>query len=403
MKRRQFLSRSLIAGSLVSPTMSMAQAPSASDSTSPGTAWGAPLVAGPDPGNLAILQAVLGPASGFVEISVNDGEWRKVLPEHRGLVAFESHVLKFLLPPLPAGAKLRYKVTVYAVTYQNAYKIQCGPPVVSAEYVVSCLDPAKKATQFVVWNDTHENAKTLGALHEKTTTLRPDFLLWNGDQTNDVYAAEKMAKQYTCPEGLPIATHYPLAYLRGNHDVRGPAARLVEMFTHSPGQDFTYAFRSGPVACLAMDTGEDKPDSHPVFQSMVNFDAMRARQTKWLASVIEEPWFRSAPYKLLFCHIPLWWTKDEPDRAYYNCHKPCRDAWQDLLLKAGVQLVVSGHTHETAHLPVIPGRPIAQLVGGGPQPERATLTQFVADEKQLTITMSTLDDKVVHRLTINPA
>lgn len=403
MKRRNFLTRSLLAGGLSSQSFSLAATATNGESLSRGVAHGEPLIAGPDPANLAILQALLSPASGHAEISVNDGEWQKILPEHKGMVAFETHVLKFLLPPLPAGAKLRYKVTVFAVAYQSAYKIQRGPLVTSGEYVVSCLDPAKKTTQFVMWNDTHENAKTLAALHEKTRNIKPDFLLWNGDQTNDVYAAEKMANQYICPDGLPIAATYPLAYLRGNHDVRGPAARLVEKFTHSPGNDFTHAFRSGPVACLTMDTGEDKPDSHPVFQGMVHFEAMRARQTKWLASVIEEPLFRSAPYKLLFCHIPLWWTQDDPNREYYNCHKPCRDAWLDLLLKAGVQLVVSGHIHQTAHLPVTPERPIAQLVGGGPQPERATLTHFVADEKNLTITMSTLDDKVVHRLTIDPA
>ena len=402
MKRRNFLTRTVLAGSLASHPLSLRASASDSTSISQGTAFHEPLIAGPDPGNLAILQAVLCPASGYVEISVNEGEWQKVLPEHRGMIAYETHVLKFLLPPIPAGAQLRYRVTVFSVKYQNAYKIQCGPLVTSKEYLVQCLDPSKKTTQFVVWNDTHENAKTLEALNEKTKKIEPDFLLWNGDQTNDVYAVEKMANQYICPAGLSIANSYPLAYLRGNHDVRGPAARLVEKFTHSPGNDFTHAFRSGPVACLTMDTGEDKPYSHLAFQGMVNFDAMRARQTKWLASIIEEPWFRSSPYKLLFCHIPLWWTQDDPNREYYACHKPCRDAWQEILLKAGVQLVVSGHTHQSAHLPVTLQRPIAQLVGGGPQPEQATLTHFVANEKNLTITMSTLDDKVVHSLTIDP-
>lgn len=403
MKRRNFLTGTLLAGGLAHPSLSNAIPAAPSDRFTGAVAQGEPLLAGPDPTNLAILQALIIPASGYSEISVNDGEWQKVMPEHQGMVAYETHTLKFFLRQIPSGAKLRYRVTVFSVTYQSAYKIQRGPLVTSQEYVVNCLDPSKKTTQFIMWNDTHENAKTLEALQEKTRKIKPDFLLWNGDQTNDVYAAEKMANQYICPAGLPIATTYPLAYLRGNHDVRGPAARLVEKFTHSPGADFTHAFRSGPVACLTMDTGEDKPDHHPVFQGMVNFDAMRARQTKWLASVVEEPWFRSAPFKLLFCHIPLWWTQDDPNREYYNCHKPCRDAWQDILKKAGIQLVVSGHTHQPAHLPVTPERPIAQLVGGGPQLERATITHFVANEKNLTITMSTMDDKVVHRFTVNPA
>ena len=383
--------------------MSLSATASPDQTSLAAVALGEPIIVGPDSDHLAILQALSGPATGYVEISVNKSEWQKVLPEKQGMVAFETHVLKFLLPRVPAGAELRYRVTVCSVQYQNAYKIQRGNPASSAEYSIQCLDPAKKTTQFVVWNDTHENAKTIAALHAKTTALKPDFLLWNGDQTNDVYAKEKMANQYVSPAGFGIASHYPLAYLRGNHDVRGPAARHVEEFTHCPGHDFTHAFRSGPVACLTMDTGEDKPDSHPVFQGMVHFDAMRERQTRWLAKITEEPWFRSAPYKLLFCHIPLWWTEDDPSREYYNCHKPCRDAWQELLLKARVQMVISGHTHEPAHLPVTPKRPIAQLVGGGPQPERATLIHATADEKRLLITMSRLDGTVAHQVSINPA
>jgi predicted phosphodiesterase len=401
MKRRQFLSRSLIAGSLAATEFHQ-NVHAADAAVPPSLTVGEPLVAGPDSGNLAILQALSGPASGYIEISINRGEWQKVLPEKQGMVAFESHVLKFRLPPLPAGAELRYKVTVYSVQYASAYKIQRGPHATSVEYLIRCLDPTRKTTQFVVWNDTHENAKTIDALHQKTSALKPDFLLWNGDQTNDVYAVEKMANQYVCPAGLGIAAHYPLAYLRGNHDVRGPAARYVEDFTHCPGDDFSHAFRSGPVACLTMDTGEDKPDSHPVFQGMVHFDAMRARQTQWLAKVMEEPWFRSAPYKLLFCHIPLWWTVDDPNREYYNCHKPCRMAWQDLLRKGGIQMILSGHTHEPAYLPVTDQRPIAQMVGGGPQLERATIMHAVADERHLRITMSRLDGAVLHDVTIHP-
>lgn len=402
MKRRQFLCGSLIASGIASTAQSQAVPPAALHSSSP-PLHGEPIVAGPDSGNLAILQALSNPATGYAEISVNQGDWQKILPEKHGMVSYEPHVLKFLLPPLPAGAELRYRVTACSILYRNAYNIQRGPDVRSAEYLIRCLDPGHKSTRFVVWNDTHENAKTIEALHEKTIALKPDFLLWNGDQTNDVYALEKMANQYVSPAGCGIASRYPLAYLRGNHDVRGPAARHVEEFTHCPGVDFTHAFRSGPVACLTMDTGEDKPDSHPVFQGMVHFDAMRARQTRWLEKIIEEPWFRSAPYKLLFCHIPLWWTADDPNRSYYNCHKPCRDAWQALLLRGGVQMVISGHTHEPAHLPVSEERPIAQLVGGGPQPERATLMHAVADETSLRITMSRLDGVVLHDLTIKPA
>src|SRR6185503_9374510 len=124
---------------------------------------------------------------------------------------------------------------------------------------------AADTTHFAVWNDTHENSETLQSLHRLTAALRPDFLLWNGDQSNDVHFERDMARQFLMPEGLRIAESRPLAYVRGNHDVRGPAAQSLADFTGTPDDRFYYGFRSGPLAALVMDTGEDKPDDSPYF------------------------------------------------------------------------------------------------------------------------------------------
>jgi acid phosphatase type 7 len=399
MKRRNFLATTFAASSL-----SLNAAEKSSEAPVPvGVMRGKPLISGPNSCCLAIIQAVNGPATGYAEISINEGAWQKIQQERNGLLTYETHVLKFLLPPIPAGAILRYRVKVSPVDFSQSYSIKCGVEQASEIYSIKTLDPSAHETRFCVWNDTHENLSTIQALHDLTTKCSPDFLLWNGDQTNNVLDIEKMAEQYICPGALPIASGYPLAYLRGNHDVRGREARLVEKFTHSPGADFTYGFRSGPVACLCMDTGEDKPDDHPLFAGLAGFDLMRKRQTIWLEKIIQEPWFQSAPYKILFCHIPLWWTDEVTNFGYYWFHKPCREAWLPLLVKAGIQLVVSGHTHAPAHLPVTDQRPIPQLIGGGPKPEIATLTEFVATKENLTITMKKLNGNMIHSLVIKPA
>jgi 3',5'-cyclic AMP phosphodiesterase CpdA len=167
-----------------------------------------------------------------------------------------------------------------------------------------------ESTRFVVWNDTHENATTLQALHEKTAALKPDFLLWNGDQSNDIHHEAKMAAQFLSPNGLAIANRWPLAYVRGNHDVRGPAARHLPQFTGTPGDRYYYAFRSGPLAALVMDTGEDKEDDSPWLGGITAFAAMRKEQAAWLEKAIRQPWFRGAPFRVLFCHIPLWFIRE---------------------------------------------------------------------------------------------
>lgn len=402
-ERRRFLRQSLSAASAVSATASFtANAVVATaqqvDAAAPPLLRGAPVLSGPAAESLTILQAVGRPATGFVEIQEANGAWRRVDDESAGLLPYVSHVLKFRLPPLRPGASVRYRVTVTAIDFKNAYKIERGETVRSDEYEFRTLDPTADETRFVVWNDTHENLETIRKLHVRTAELQPDFLLWNGDQTNDVYDETKMVGQYLAPGELAISACWPLAYARGNHDVRGPAARHLHRYTGTPGDRFYYAFRSGPLAALVMDTGEDKPDDHPVFAGLASFDALRRRQTEWLAETIRQPWFRSAPHRVLFCHIPLWWKDEQTDHGYWWFSRVSRDAWLPLLREAGVKLVVSGHTHEEAWLPADGGRPIAQLIGGGPQPTRATIIQGHATRDQLTLEVAMLDGRIVRRL-----
>ena len=70
------------------------------------------------------------------------------------------------------------------------------------------------------------------------------------------------------------------------------------------------------------------------------------------------------------------------------------------LATAGVKLVVSGHTHDHPWMPAKEGQPIAQIIGGGPQPRYATFTQITATREVLTLKMSKLDGTVVADVTM---
>ena len=280
-------------------------------------------------------------------------------------------------------------------------ELKFGEPQVSAEYSFRTLDAAADTTTIAVWNDTHENSETLKALHDLTAALKPDVLLWNGDQSNDVHFEKDMAGQFLTPAGLSIAERWPLAYVRGNHDVRGPAARSLVGFTGTPDDRFYYGFRSGPLAALVMDTGEDKPDDSSVFGGMVAFQKMQERQAEWLDAIVKEAWFREAPHKVMFCHIPLWFTRDIfPTHQRWECHGFCRELWAPKLAEAGVKLVISGHTHDHRWMPAKEGQPIAQLIGGGPQPRSATFIQLTATRETLTAKMSQFDGSVVADVTM---
>lgn len=403
MLRRDFLSTTVAAGLGVVATANAqglsATKESKADSSKP-LFVGYPVVSGPAPESLSILQAINGPASGYLELAIGSGDFQRIDAEAIGLLPYEKEVLKFTLPPLPPNQEIRYRIVARKIEFTNAYKISQGEVETTEVKTFRTLNPAAESTRFIVWNDTHENQETIKILQGLTQEFRPDFMQWNGDQTNDIYDPEKMKAQYLAPSGLEISAQWPLAYARGNHDVRGPAARLLPKFTGTPDNRFYYAFRSGPVAALVMDTGEDKPDDREVFAGLAGFELMRARQREWLSKIIEEPWFKSAPYRILFCHIPLWWIDDGKKRDFWMFSEVSRDAWLPLLEKAGVQIVISGHTHNASWMPKSAQQPIGQLIGGGPRKEIATIIEGVADQKTLTLTCKSLDGKVLHEIKI---
>lgn len=399
MQRRNFLTASLIAGS--TPLFTASRLSAQDEAATPNkNELLPPTIFGPAAEEITILQAVGSASSGFLEFGETKELGERVDGAIAGLIPYDKHSLKFKLPALKPGQLYHYRITVRPINFRNAYDIKAGEPLIGPIHSFRTPDPSAQESRFVVWNDTHENLNTIRALIGKTKELSPDFLVWNGDQTNDIYDPAKMANQYLCPGGMAIAADVPLAYSRGNHDVRGPAARELPRFTGTPGDRYYYAFRSGPLAALVMDTGEDKEDDHPVFGGLAAFARMRAEQTRWLEDLIEQPWFKEAPHKVLFCHIPLWWQGERANGRFGAVAGACREEWLPSLQKAGVKLVISGHTHRNALLPAGPDRPITQLVGGGPQPERATYISGHVTREKLEIRMLNLAGETLHEVSL---
>lgn len=359
-----------------------------------------PMVAGPSGDAITILQPIERTATGYLEYAIEGGDWQRVDALQAGMKRLAEHVLKFRLPPLPPGKTIRYRTTATTIGWVKVRQfyhgeVKSGQPQTSEERSFRTLDPHADSTTFAVWNDTHENDETLARLRSLTETTKPDFLLWNGDQSNDCHFENAMAEQFICPTGAAIADRWPLAYVRGNHECRGPAAWSLAEFTGSPDDLFYYGFRSGPLAALVMDTGEDKADNSPYYGGTAAYTQMQATQSEWLQSAVQEEWFRTAPHKVLFCHIPLWFDHPRIPNNPFNGHEVCRNFWTKTLVDAGVKLVVSGHTHDYLWMPATESQPIAQLVGGAPNPKYATHITGKATKDELTIQMSNLDGKVL--------
>jgi hypothetical protein len=346
-----------------------------------------------------VVWAVSRLAKGRIEWKGEDGSTGAATADAFGMVPQGDEILRVRLDGLKAGGNYQLRAITESAEVKESHESEWKK--------FRTLAPQAQATEFVVWNDTHQNAETLTKLH--AASPGGDFMIWNGDTCNDWHQEDWLVPTLLHPAGQDVSDGRPLLLVWGNHDVRGKwAYKLPEMVATPDGRPF-YAFRSGPVAVICLHTGEDKPDDHPSFGGRVAFGPLREEQGDWLKKIITQPEFRDAPYRVVFCHIPLRWRteriikhEDYGNGNYDSFSRSSREVWHDALVAWKTQVIVSGHMHEAAWLPGTAEFPYGQLVGGGPQPERATWIEGKADATSLRFVMKALDGKVIETVEFKP-
>lgn len=398
MKRRHFLGA--VAAGTVSGALLNAQTTATSASAAsapPATLVRTPIVImAPRADGCEVVWAVNTLCAGRIEWTGEDGTGGVALADPFGFVPQGGKVLRVRLTGLQPGTAYRLRAITRSTDDERVEQSEWKG--------FRTLNPRANETHFVVWNDTHINNPSIQALHAATPPA--DFLLWNGDTCNDWKTEDLLVPTLLHPGQRDISDGRPLFVVWGNHDVRGRHGFEMPGIVATPeGRPF-YAFRSGPVAAICLHTGEDKPDSHPSFRGRVAFDALRKEQAAWLAETIRRPEFATAPYRVVFCHIPLRWreevTPDYGKGGYDWFSGRSRAAWHESLVAWRTQLILSGHTHHHAWLPPTTDFPYGQLVGGGPQPERAAWIEGRADGRELRLRMRDLKGAVLHDVALPP-
>ncbi len=346
---------------------------------------------------LEVVWAVDRLARGWVEWQGPDGSTGRAAADAFGFVPQGEQVIRVRVAGLKPGTD--YQLRAVAEAGDGAPLKEAGP-----WKKFRTLDPHGATTSFVVWNDTHQWADTLKQLHEATPPA--DFLIWNGDTCNNWDQEDWLTPTLLYPGGQDLSAGRPLFVNWGNHDVRGKWAFKMPAWIATPDGRPYHAFRSGPVACICLHTGEDKPDDHPSFGGRVAFDALRREQAEWLVEATARPEIRDAPYHVVFCHLPLRWKVEQEvayDQGGYDAFsRRSRDAWHDALVKWRTHVIISGHTHQPAFLPATAEFPYAQLVGGGPTPAQATYITGTADATALRLAANNLAGKVIVAATFPP-
>lgn len=369
-----------------------------------------PVVQHPSSAGFTVHFAVSALATGWVEWGTSADKLDRiaVAAEH-GLVCASDQALGVrvrLRDPMLANEPIFYRVVAQPLSYKNAYLLQRGSAVMSPVQRLRLPSATAEQITIAIVNDTHENKETLSALHTRVAAINPDLLIWNGDTCNDFDAKDKPLQIVLNPASDVShgwAAERPLLFVPGNHDVRGERAReLAAGLSAWPGQTelpYNFAARFGPIALVGLDTGEDKPDAHPVFAGTAAYEPYRELQAEWLKQAVERPEIAAAPIRFAICHIPLRGLPNDNDGTKLDGFAAYSGfgakLWLPTLRQAKFTAIISGHTHKHRIDNPTAAEPLCQIVGGGPQLKSATLTIIHAKGSKAELQVEDLTGKTI--------
>ena len=198
--------------------------------------------------------------------------------------------------------------------------------------------PAKpREVTFLVLNDIHERAQFMKDLCKNVDFKKLDFVLLNGDMSNRLRNQQHMMEAYLDTCVRMFATHTPLFFNRGNHELRGQFADyLYRYFPTNNGQYYRVQHVAG-IDFLFIDTGEDKPDEDIEYSGIVNYDQYREEEARWLRGLRESKQVGKHPL-VVFSHIP-------PTLQKWHGPYHLQKTLMPELNKMNVSVMLSAHLH----------------------------------------------------------
>ncbi|MCG7851258.1 MAG: metallophosphoesterase [Methanosarcinaceae archaeon] len=240
---------------------------------------------------------------------------------------------------LEKGTKYKYRVVSKEILEFNPYEVLYGDRVVGEIHEFETLDSEKESFVFGAITDVHERGSELDGLLQNSELGTLDIIFYTGDILNWIGDENRIFDCFLDISVKHFAKEKPFVFIRGNHETRGPNARsLMSYFPHTSGK-FYHSFAHGDVFFIILDSGEDKPDTHPVYAGLVDFDAYRAEQAEWLKKEVESEGFKQSLYKVVLVHIPLFSGSSKHGATDLT------KIIGPILNNAGIDLMISGHHH----------------------------------------------------------
>ncbi len=265
--------------------------------------------------------------------------------ENAGVLATERAFAKIRVPQAVLDETEAYTVVYSKTINHQAYFSEMGEP----EREAFRFRPIKKTDGIKIYHlaDVHSAYE----MAEKTATFfgdETDLFIMNGDIA-EVEKQEDFVR-VACFLGNIAKGQFPVIFVRGNHDTRGKLSHFYTDFFPANGKDTYFTFSIGPIAGVALDCGEDKPDDYiygeeygykSAYSGINRFSPFRKRELAWLKALKKS----DKPYRLAISHIcPMQTTRRAG--SDFDIEREVYTEFSKELTCLGTQLMLCGHIHK---------------------------------------------------------
>lgn len=313
----------------------------------------------------------------------------KAQEESDGFVEAYQRINSIHIRNLKPGTTYKYRVISKEISSFKPYELVYGKQITSEQYSFTTPVEDAESVTCLVFNDIHDRPHSFKDLMAVRGEKSYDFAFLNGDMFDYQEDEQQIIDHLLVPVTSLFASEKPFIMSRGNHETRGKFRREFKDYFSYPTDSYYYSFKQGPVYWIILDTGEDKPDDHPVYAGIVDFDSYRKEQALWLEQVTQREEYKRATYRVVMMHIPPFHSGDWHGTLH------CREVFDPIFKNNNVDLVISGHTHRYGVHPPNEEHAYPIIIGGGPKEGNRTIIHFEANQKNLTIEMKRDDGQVV--------
>lgn len=296
-----------------------------------------------------------------------------------------SRIHSVTIDKLAPNTTYRYRVYAREVTEHRGNYVTYGRITATSPHktpTFKTMNPNAGSVRFASVNDIHGDNEKLASLVGKCDLSATDFFVFNGDMVSVSETEEQVFSGFMDTAVTLFATSLPMYYCRGNHETRGAMATRYNQY-FSPGlSHIYYTFRQGPVFCIVLDGGEDKPDTDIEYYDITDYDHYRTVQAEWLEEVLQSEEYRNAPFKVVFCHMP-------PEKHWHGSYEVLTK-FVPVLNTCPPDLFVSGHYHRYDYREANTQIKFPVLIN-----DNKTVAQFEANDSEIKIKVIDTEGKTI--------